>query len=56
LPFPAATASDAAANNAVENAAPAEDTNEDAKAPAASEGAGVKEENTASDDAGDGGA
>jgi len=56
LPFPAATASDAAADNAVENAAPAEDTNEDAKAPAASEGAGVKEENTASDDAGDGGA
>jgi large subunit ribosomal protein L3 len=56
LPFPAATASDAAADNAVENAAPAEDTNEDAKAPAASEDAGVKEKNTASDDAGDGGA
>jgi large subunit ribosomal protein L3 len=57
LPFPAATASDAAENGAVEDAAPADDTNDDSSAPeenTASDDAGGKEENTASDDAGDG--
>ena len=57
LPFPAATASDAAADNAADDAAPAEDKNEDASAAeenTASDDAGGKEENTASDGAGDG--
>jgi len=47
IPFPAATASDAAANDVAEDAAPADDTNDQSSA---------TEENTASDDAGDGGA